>query len=130
MLERPHAVGGLVEDGFEPKEGSVPDPPVQHEHESDQDQPGAEDQHQTDGAPQAGVPRRQPGVPRRQRQLPQALPRYLPVDVDRPLSEVLTRQPENPLAAAGLRLQRTCGLRIGELLDLDLFTRCRSTPAG
>ena len=52
--------------------------------------------------------------------LPQALPRYLPVGVDRRLTEVLARQPGNPLAAAALRLQRACGLRIGELLDLEL----------
>ncbi|MDZ7577954.1 MAG: tyrosine-type recombinase/integrase [Candidatus Nanopelagicales bacterium] len=52
--------------------------------------------------------------------LPQALPRYLPVDSDRRLSEALTRQPGNALAAAALRLQRSCGLRIGELLDLEL----------
>lgn len=52
--------------------------------------------------------------------LPQTLPRYLPVDVDRRLAEVLTEQPGNELAAAALRLQRACGLRIGELLDLEL----------
>lgn len=52
--------------------------------------------------------------------LPQTLPRYLPVDVDRRLTEVLTERPENELAACALRLQRACGLRIGELLDLEL----------
>jgi hypothetical protein len=52
--------------------------------------------------------------------LPRALPRYLPVDVDRRLTEALTTRPENTLAAAALRLQRACGLRIGELLDLEL----------
>jgi integrase len=52
--------------------------------------------------------------------LPQALPRYLPVDVDRRLTEVLIENPGNELAAAALRLQRACGLRIGELLDLEL----------
>lgn len=52
--------------------------------------------------------------------LPQMLPRYLPVDVDRHLTTVLTEQPGNELAAAALRLQRSCGLRIGELLDLEL----------
>jgi integrase len=52
--------------------------------------------------------------------LPQTLPRYLPVDVDRRLTEVLTENPGNELAAAALRLQRCCGLRIGELLDLEL----------
>ena len=52
--------------------------------------------------------------------LPHVLPRYLPVDADRRLSEVLTEQPSNELAALGLRLQRACGLRIGELLDLEL----------
>jgi integrase len=52
--------------------------------------------------------------------LPQTLPRYLPVDTDRRLSEELTQRPGNELAAAALRLQRSCGLRIGELLDLEL----------
>jgi integrase len=52
--------------------------------------------------------------------LPQTLPRYLPVDVDRRLTEALTQRPGNELAAAALRLQRSCGLRIGELLDLEL----------
>lgn len=52
--------------------------------------------------------------------LPQTLPRYLPVDVDRRLTVALIEQPGNELAAAALRLQRACGLRIGELLDLEL----------
>jgi hypothetical protein len=52
--------------------------------------------------------------------LPQALPRYLPVDADRRLTDVLAERPGNQLAAAALRLQRCCGLRIGELLDLEL----------
>lgn len=52
--------------------------------------------------------------------LPQVLPRYLPVDADRRLSAALTEHPDNELAALALRLQRACGLRIGELLDLEL----------
>ncbi|MBB5152853.1 tyrosine-type recombinase/integrase [Saccharopolyspora phatthalungensis] len=52
--------------------------------------------------------------------LPHTLPRYLPLDVDRRLTAVLTEHPGNELAAAALRLQRSCGLRIGELLDLEL----------
>jgi integrase len=52
--------------------------------------------------------------------LPQVLPRYLPVDVDRRLTQALVEHPSNELAAAALRLQRSCGLRIGELLDLEL----------
>ena len=52
--------------------------------------------------------------------LPQVLPRYLPIDADRRLTAALTEHPENELAALGLRLQRACGLRIGELLDLEL----------
>ncbi len=51
---------------------------------------------------------------------PQVLPRYLPVDVDRRLTQALTEQPTTQLAAAALRLQPACGLRIGQLLDLDL----------
>jgi integrase len=41
------------------------------------------------------------------------------VDADRRLSEVL-QQSEYRLAADALLLQRACGLRIGELLDLEL----------
>lgn len=53
--------------------------------------------------------------------LPKLLPRYLPVDADRRLAEQLRRPGcENELAACALRLQRACGLRIGELLDLEL----------
>lgn len=52
--------------------------------------------------------------------LPQVLPRYLPVDADRRLTAALTDHPLNPLTARALRLQRACGLRIGELLDLEL----------
>lgn len=54
--------------------------------------------------------------------LPKVLPRYLPVDADRRLTKQL-QQPGpdgNELAAYALRLQRACGLRIGELLDLEL----------
>lgn len=51
--------------------------------------------------------------------LPRTLPRYLPVDADRRLSEALERS-EYRLAADALLLQRACGLRIGELLDLEL----------
>lgn len=52
--------------------------------------------------------------------LPQVLPRYLPIDADRRLTAALTEHPDNELAALGLRLQRACGLRIGEILDLEL----------
>jgi integrase len=52
--------------------------------------------------------------------LPQVLPRYLPIDADRRLTEALTEHPGNELAALALRLQRACGLRIGEMLDLEL----------
>lgn len=51
--------------------------------------------------------------------LPKPLPRYLPVDADRRLTDALTASP-NRLAADALLLQRACGLRIGELLDLEL----------
>ncbi len=51
--------------------------------------------------------------------LPRTLPRYLPVDADRRLSEALERS-EYRQAADALLLQRACGLRIGELLDLEL----------
>jgi len=52
--------------------------------------------------------------------LPQPLPRYLPLDVDRRITTVLREQPGDELAACALRLQRCCGLRIGKLLDLEL----------
>lgn len=52
--------------------------------------------------------------------LPQVLPRYLPIDADRRLGTALSEHPDNELAALALRLQRACGLRIGELLDLEL----------
>lgn len=51
--------------------------------------------------------------------LPQPLPKFLPPDADRLLTEALTAS-ENRLAADALLLQRACGLRIGELLDLEL----------
>lgn len=51
--------------------------------------------------------------------LPAPLPRYLPVDADRRLAEALERSGFR-LAADALLLQRACGLRIGELADLEL----------
>jgi len=51
--------------------------------------------------------------------LPKPLPRYLPVDADRRLGEALAASPYR-LAADALLLQRACGLRIGELLDLEM----------
>ena len=51
--------------------------------------------------------------------LPRPLPRYLPVDADRRLTQELAESPYR-LAADALLLQRACGLRIGELLDLEL----------
>lgn len=51
--------------------------------------------------------------------LPRPLPRYLPVDADRRLSEALEAS-DYRLAADALLLARAVGLRIGELLDLEL----------
>jgi integrase len=51
--------------------------------------------------------------------LPRPLPRYLPVDADRRLGQALEVSTYR-LAADALLLQRACGLRIGELLDLEL----------
>ena len=51
--------------------------------------------------------------------IPRPLPRYLPPDADRRLAEALEHS-ENILAASALLLQRACGLRIGELVDLEL----------
>ncbi|HEY1442112.1 MAG TPA: tyrosine-type recombinase/integrase [Mycobacterium sp.] len=50
---------------------------------------------------------------------PRFLPRYLPVDADRKLAAALSDSPYR-LAADALLVQRACGLRIGELLDLEL----------
>lgn len=51
--------------------------------------------------------------------LPRPLPRYLSPDADRRLAYALEGS-ENRLMADALLLQRACGLRIGELLDLEL----------
>lgn len=50
---------------------------------------------------------------------PRFLPRYLPIDADRKLTAALAKSPYR-LAADALMVQRACGLRIGELLDLEL----------
>ncbi|MBA3262039.1 MAG: tyrosine-type recombinase/integrase [Thermoleophilaceae bacterium] len=50
---------------------------------------------------------------------PQPLPRYLPADADRRLSDALSSSHET-LAANALLLCRATGLRIGELVDLEL----------
>jgi integrase len=51
--------------------------------------------------------------------LPRALPRYLTPDLDRRLTQALHTWHER-LAADALLLQRATGLRIGELVDLEL----------
>jgi integrase len=51
--------------------------------------------------------------------LPRALPRYLPPDADRALAAALRASPSRLLACA-LLLLRATGMRIGELLDLEL----------
>jgi integrase len=51
--------------------------------------------------------------------LPRPLPRYLPVDADRKLTQELAVSTYR-LAADALLLQRACGLRIGELMDLEI----------
>jgi site-specific recombinase XerD len=51
--------------------------------------------------------------------LPRPLPRYLPPDTDRRLVEALEASP-NRLRADALLLARATGVRIGELLDLEL----------
>lgn len=51
--------------------------------------------------------------------LPRPLPRYLPIDTDRRLTDALAVS-EYRLAADALLLTRAVGLRIGELLDLEL----------
>jgi integrase len=51
--------------------------------------------------------------------LPRPLPRYLPPDEDRRLADALEASP-NRLYADALLLARATGVRIGELLDLEL----------
>jgi len=51
--------------------------------------------------------------------LPRALPRYLTPDMDRRLTQALQACPDR-LPADALLLQRATGLRIGELVDLEL----------
>lgn len=51
--------------------------------------------------------------------LPRPLPRYIPVDADRRLTAEL-QQSEYRISADALLLARAVGLRIGELLDLEL----------
>ena len=51
--------------------------------------------------------------------LPKPLPRYLPVDADRRLAAALEASPFR-LSADALLLARAVGLRIGELIDLEL----------
>lgn len=51
--------------------------------------------------------------------LPHPLPRYLPVDADRRLVEALEASP-NRMRADALLLARATGVRIGELVDLEL----------
>jgi integrase len=50
---------------------------------------------------------------------PRPLPRYIPPDADRRLTQALQASP-NRLAADGLLLLRATGMRIGELLNLEL----------
>lgn len=51
--------------------------------------------------------------------LPRPLPRYLTPDLDRRLAQALEASPDR-LAADALLLQRATGMRIGELIDLEL----------
>jgi len=50
---------------------------------------------------------------------PRLLPRALPADIDAALMDSISRHPD-PFACAGLAIIRGTGLRIGELLDLEL----------
>ncbi|MCA1677582.1 MAG: site-specific integrase [Actinobacteria bacterium] len=69
------------------------------------------------GWPQA--PDRRLIFPRDTPRRPQPLPRYLPAETDRRLTDALSRSTET-LAANALLLARATGLRIGELVDLEL----------
>lgn len=52
--------------------------------------------------------------------LPRPLPRYLPPDADRRLVAALQTSPRTRLFADALLLARATGLRVGELVDLEL----------
>jgi integrase len=65
------------------------------------------------------APQRRLVFPRDIPRAPRALPRYLPPDQDRRLQEALETSP-NRMVADALLLARACGLRVGELVDLEL----------
>jgi integrase len=65
------------------------------------------------------APARRLVFPRDIPKLPRALPRYLPADADRLITEALHASP-NRLLADALLLARGTGLRLGELRDLEL----------
>ncbi|MGI5182313.1 tyrosine-type recombinase/integrase [Dactylosporangium sp. CA-152071] len=65
------------------------------------------------------APPRRLVFPRDVPKTPRPLPRYVPVDADRRLSEALQHSP-NRLLADALLLARATGLRVGELVDLEL----------
>ena len=58
--------------------------------------------------------------PRDVPRLPRPLPRYLPADADRRLTAALCTPQPNRLRADALLLLRATGMRIGELIDLEL----------
>ena len=65
------------------------------------------------------APGRRLVFPRDVPRLPRPLPRYLPADADRRLTAAL-RESDNRLRADALLLARATGVRIGELIDLEL----------
>ena len=65
------------------------------------------------------APGRRLVFPRDAPRLPRTLPRYLPPDADRRLTQSLQSSP-NRLRANALLLARATGLRVGELIDLEL----------
>ncbi len=67
----------------------------------------------------SNVPARRLIFPRDMPREPHPLPRYIPLDADRRLQEALQSSP-NRLLADGLLLVRATGIRIGELLALEL----------
>jgi integrase len=65
------------------------------------------------------APPRRLVFPRDVPRIPRPLPRYLPPDADRRLTDALHASPQR-LRADALLLLRATGMRIGELLDLEL----------
>jgi integrase len=68
-------------------------------------------------------------LPHRRPRLDRPLPRALAPDADRDLTDAIARL-DDPFARIGLTLLRGTGLRLGELLGLELECVCDSASHG